>query len=149
MRSLRFLIAASLFVLPLVSGCSSDDCTELGCSGLQFDLTTSSAGSAEPKTVRICEEDRCSEVVLKAVSDGVWRGESERAHVEWRETADGATLSGYTYEPLPDVESALWGFEVSASDGSVLYDQKINVTYEPIELNGPGCGACTGGVIEA
>ncbi len=149
MRATRLLLALSLLGSPLFTGCSSDDCTEIGCAGLQFDLTAGSAGSAEPKTVRICQGESCHDVALAPVSDGLWRGANDTAHVEWEETSDGAKLSGYTYEPLPDVESEVWGFEVTAADGSQLYSQKFSTTYEPVEVNGAGCGACTGGVIES
>lgn len=148
MRVSRGIVALSLFGLPSLAGCSSDDCTAIGCGGLQFDLSVGAAAGATPATVRICQADACSEVNLEQVSSGVWRGESDKAHVEWQETSDGVKLSGYTYESLPDVDSELWGFEVTASDGARLYEQKFNVTYEAVEVNGPGCGACTGGVIE-
>ncbi|MEZ4371859.1 MAG: hypothetical protein R3B07_13580 [Polyangiaceae bacterium] len=146
---MRRLLALSLLVTPIFVGCSSDDCAELGCGGLQFDLSVAAATGTAPATVRICQVDACSDVSLKQVSNGVWRGDNDKAHVEWQETSDGVKLSGYTYESLPDVESELWGFEVTGADGSQLYQQKFNVTYEPVELNGAGCGACTGGVIES
>ncbi|MCA9639626.1 MAG: hypothetical protein H6718_09805 [Polyangiaceae bacterium] len=143
----RFSLALTLLITPFFVGCSSDDCTDLGCGGLQFDLSVGAA-AATPSTVRICQVDTCSDVALTEVSTGVWRGENSKFHVEWQEASAGVKLSGYTYGSLPDVESELWGFEVTADDGSQIFQQKFNVTYEPVELNGPGCGVCNGGVIE-